>query len=73
MSVEKDIQSEKQVPGGEEINRPQFSVVIPVYNEETNVQPLFSRLTAVMTALGKSYEIIFVDDGSSDGSYQALK
>ncbi len=50
-----------------------FSVVIPVFNEEGNLEPLYTRLTKVMKDLGKPYEIVFVDDGSSDRSFQVLK
>lgn len=51
----------------------QYSVVIPLLNEEDNLRPLHSRLTAVMRDLGRPYEIVFVDDGSTDGSYGILK
>lgn len=50
----------------------QLSVVLPVYNEATIVPPLFARIHAALEALGKSYEIIAVDDGSRDGSAAAL-
>ena len=50
-----------------------FSIVIPVFNEEGNIEPLYARLTRVMRALKRPYEIIFVDDGSSDRSFQILK
>jgi len=49
-----------------------LSVVIPVYNEEQNLVPLHEELQAVLRDLGLRYEIIFVDDGSSDGSYRLL-
>ncbi len=49
------------------------SVVVPVYNEEGNLPELLSRLTAVMDAAGGPYEIVFVDDGSRDGSLAILK
>jgi len=49
------------------------SVVIPVYNEEGNLPQLFSRLCAAMDALGKSWEIIFVNDGSKDRSAEMLR
>jgi glycosyltransferase involved in cell wall biosynthesis len=46
-----------------------ISVVIPVYNEAESVRPLYDALTAQLASQGQSYEIIFVDDGSSDGSF----
>ena len=49
-----------------------LSVIIPVYNEEQNVGPLHERLKAVLESTGRTYEIIFVDDGSGDGTYDAL-
>ena len=49
-----------------------FSVVIPVFNEEGNLEVLYTRLTKVMKSLGEGYEIIFVDDGSTDSSFQIL-
>ncbi|MGA2525059.1 MAG: glycosyltransferase [Smithellaceae bacterium] len=50
-----------------------IAVVIPVYNEKENLPTLMQRLIAVMQSLGKSYEIIFIDDGSSDNSLEILK
>ncbi len=50
-----------------------YTVVIPVFNEEPNLEVLHTRLMNVMRSLGESYEIIFVDDGSKDGSFQILK
>jgi len=44
------------------------SVVIPVYNEEHGLQSLFDRLYPALDALGRQYEVIFVDDGSSPRS-----
>jgi glycosyltransferase involved in cell wall biosynthesis len=49
------------------------SVVIPAYNEEENVPILYEKLKKVLDGLGQDYEIIFVDDGSTDGTYQRLK
>jgi undecaprenyl-phosphate 4-deoxy-4-formamido-L-arabinose transferase len=48
--------------------RPAVSIVIPVYNEEAVLEELFTRLTAVMDATGKAYEILFTNDGSRDRS-----
>ncbi|MGR3311022.1 MAG: glycosyltransferase family 2 protein [Candidatus Brocadiales bacterium] len=52
---------------------PEVSIVIPVFNEEENVPILASALTCVMEKTGYSYEVIFVDDGSMDGSGLILK
>ncbi len=51
----------------------ELAVVIPVYNEEANLSTLMQRLMPVMQKLGKSFEIIFIDDGSRDNSLQILK
>jgi len=51
----------------------QLSVVIPVYNEELNLPVLFARLYPVLDALGRTYEVIFTNDGSSDGSFALLQ
>jgi len=50
----------------------ELSVVIPVYNEEENVEPLFLEIKGILASLGKSYEIIAVDDGSKDGTFPVL-
>ena len=50
-----------------------ISVVIPVYNEEANLPQLFERLRPAMQKTGKSYEVIFVDDGSRDNTLSILK
>jgi glycosyltransferase involved in cell wall biosynthesis len=48
------------------------SVVIPVYNEEDNVEPLYAALVSELETLDVSYEIVVVDDGSRDGTYGRL-
>ncbi|HVU25368.1 MAG TPA: glycosyltransferase [Opitutus sp.] len=55
------------------MSTPQLSVVIPVYNEELNLPTLFARLYPVLDGLGRSYEIIFTNDGSADRSFQLLQ
>jgi undecaprenyl-phosphate 4-deoxy-4-formamido-L-arabinose transferase len=52
---------------------PKLSVVIPVYNEESGLLQLFNRLYAALDELGRSYEVIFVDDGSHDRSVAVLR
>ncbi|MBN1963727.1 MAG: glycosyltransferase family 2 protein [Anaerolineae bacterium] len=49
-----------------------LSVVLPVYNEKDNIQPVHDELTAVLDGLGLRYEIIYVDDGSRDGSAEQV-
>ena len=51
----------------------EISVVVPVYNEQANLPILISKLVEVFDRLGSLYEMIFVDDGSSDGSRKLLK
>ena len=51
----------------------EISVVVPVYNEEANLPILIPKLVEVFHRLGSLYEMIFVDDGSSDGSRKLLK
>jgi glycosyltransferase involved in cell wall biosynthesis len=49
-----------------------LSIVIPIHNEEPAILPLYDRLTTVMERLRRSYEIIFVDDASTDRSFDLL-
>ncbi len=52
---------------------PEISLVIPVYNEEAALPPLFARLYPALDALERSYEVIFVNDGSRDRSAAILR
>jgi undecaprenyl-phosphate 4-deoxy-4-formamido-L-arabinose transferase len=54
------------------MNRPQLSVVIPVYNEEAGLAALFARLYPALDQLGVTYEVLFVNDGSRDRSAALL-
>src|SRR6266849_8730488 len=49
-----------------------LSIVIPIHNEERSILPLYDRLTAVLEKLRKPYEILFVDDASTDRSFDLL-
>lgn len=64
------------VAPSEQVARPAqvaISVVVPLLNEEESVRPLYEALSAELERLGQSYEIIFVDDGSRDGSFTVLR
>jgi len=50
-----------------------LSVVIPIYNEAENLEPLCREFTETLTAWGRSFEILLVDDGSQDGSFEILR
>jgi glycosyltransferase involved in cell wall biosynthesis len=50
-----------------------ISIVVPVYNEEESISPLYDKIIAACSRLRRPYEIIFVDDGSRDRSFQLLK
>jgi glycosyltransferase involved in cell wall biosynthesis len=52
---------------------PDISVVIPLRDEEHNVLPLHDQLTAALATLGLTYEIILIDDGSEDATFERLK
>src|SRR5437763_1497688 len=55
------------------VQRPDISVVVPVYNEGANIRPLAARLVTALEQAGVSFEAIFVDDGSHDDSLAELK
>jgi glycosyltransferase involved in cell wall biosynthesis len=50
-----------------------ISIVVPIFNEEENVELLYQSITQVMHDMDRSYEIIFIDDGSKDNTYQIIK
>jgi undecaprenyl-phosphate 4-deoxy-4-formamido-L-arabinose transferase len=53
--------------------RPDISVVIPIYNEADNIAVLHRRLAQTVASMGRSYEVWYVDDGSTDGSLELLR
>jgi len=53
--------------------KPYLSVVLPVYNEEESLSLQYKAVSEAVKKIGKTYEVIFVDDGSSDSSYDILK
>ena len=50
-----------------------ISIVVPICNELENITPLYQQLAAVLTSIGRAWEIVFVDDGSKDGSIERIK
>jgi glycosyltransferase involved in cell wall biosynthesis len=54
-------------------NNELISIVIPIYNEEKNLPALFERLGEVLPTLGRPYEVIMVDDGSRDASFEKIE
>lgn len=56
----------------EKDERVEISIIVPILNEEENIRPLYSELTDTLSALNKRYEIIFIDDGSTDKGFEAL-
>jgi glycosyltransferase involved in cell wall biosynthesis len=66
-SVHKDIQTKDSQYGSKDI-----SIVVPVYNEEENIPHLVKNLESVLEKLGKKYEVLLIDDGSKDKSYEKL-
>lgn len=54
-------------------NPPVYSIVVPFYNEQENIAPLYVKIIEVMDAIGEPYEIVFVDDGSKDGTFRLLQ
>jgi dolichol-phosphate mannosyltransferase len=55
------------------VTPPDISVVIPVYNEEENLPVLASEVQGALQALSRPYEVIYIDDGSTDGSLEILR
>ncbi|HOL91888.1 MAG TPA: glycosyltransferase family 2 protein [Clostridiales bacterium] len=54
-------------------DRTVYSVIVPLYNEEAVVQDSYKRIREVMDTTGESYEIIFINDGSKDSTYQKVR
>src|SRR5437870_7105048 len=52
---------------------PKYSIVVPLHNEQENVADLYDRLKAVMEAHGESFEMVLVDDGSTDRTFNMLR
>lgn len=53
--------------------KPELSVVVPVYNEEDNIELLYEKLLFSLTQIGRTWEVVFIDDGSNDTSFAELQ
>ena len=73
MKVLDDTKTLKQHTPTRADETPEVSVFLPVYNEEPNLRPLHAKLDAALKSLGRSAEIVYVDDGSNDGSLNILR
>ena len=51
---------------------PELSLVIPIHNESPNIRPLYDELMQVLGASGRRFEVIVIDDGSTDDSFAQL-
>src|SRR5579864_9174057 len=58
---------------GEETPAPDVSIVVTVYDEAGSLDELYRRTIAALEAWGRSFELVFVDDGSTDGSFAVLE
>jgi dolichol-phosphate mannosyltransferase len=63
---------ESPTPARTDLPVPELSVVVPMYNERTNVEPFTAAVGAVLAQAGVAYELLLVDDGSSDGTWPAI-
>jgi glycosyltransferase involved in cell wall biosynthesis len=72
MASETETRSAARPPLRSVSRDPELSIVVPVLDEEGNLPSLHGELTAVLGSFGRSYEILFVDDGSTDASFAIL-
>src|SRR5919205_970270 len=68
---EQEIRGEE--PATQSSDTPDLSIFLPVFNEEPNLLPLHAKLDEALKSLGRSAEIVYVDDGSTDGSLRILR
>jgi undecaprenyl-phosphate 4-deoxy-4-formamido-L-arabinose transferase len=57
----------------EQVEPPDISLVVPVYNEEASLEEVYRQSVEALESLGRPYEIIFIDDGSTDGTWKTLE
>ena len=71
--VEASLLHSEQSKKLENIESPEISILIPLLNEEESLAELYDKITSALKNLTKSYEIVFIDDGSTDRSYEVLE
>ncbi len=59
--------------GNPHLEAPQLSIILPIFNERDNLEPLLAELHTALGAMDRSYEILLVDDGSTDGSADVIR
>lgn len=69
----RDMNQPVAMPQNEQPSPPEISVVVPVFNEDENVEPLLQRLVPILEKVAASFEVLFVDDGSRDATLAALR
>jgi len=69
----RDISRRSTKPSSRRGGTPFVSIVTPLFNEEESIEELYAQIAAVMEKMGKSFEVIFVDDGSTDRSFSILE
>jgi dolichol-phosphate mannosyltransferase len=67
-----DLIDDAPAPGDADSGRRMLSVVVPLLNEEATLEQLYRELDAALASSGLDWEVVFVDDGSTDGSYREL-
>jgi dolichol-phosphate mannosyltransferase len=68
-----ELETQIEALGDRAAQQPDLSIFLPVFNEEPNLRPLHAKLNAALAELGRTAEIIYVDDGSTDGSLKVLR
>ena len=66
-------QIKSKISSNSKLETPKLSLFLPVLNEEENLRPMHSKITEALESLGKTAEIIYVDDGSTDKSLKILQ
>src|SRR5215470_17344032 len=70
---ENDVMPARTRRAADDLEEPEISVFLPVFNEEPNLRPLHEKLNQALAQLGRTAEIIYVDDGSTDDSLNVLR